>query len=289
LRGWRYALCLEVSAVSPALRLRIGLLLGLIALSAGPAVAQGPWQSLFGYSTSPRHYSYPGFSPYSLRSPFSGPFSPYRPRGEDDFEPAPRGIVYRTMCVRLCDGYYFPISSVVTRDGLGRDAEACSARCGAEARLFYHPGSSSDVADMVDLTGMAYSALPNAFRYRKALVEGCQCRPQPWSEAERARHRGYAEGQAQAAGPPRDAKVIAGGGSRLESYPPGPDIDQAPRSGGAGEAPSAPPSTDDSLLVARPQPITRQIEVSPAWLFPAPVRPGIPRSRYAWPDRQQEQ
>ena len=47
---------------------------------------------------------------------------------------------------------------------------------------------------MVDLTGMAYSTLPNAFKYRKTLVEGCRCRPQPWSEAELQRHRAYAQG-----------------------------------------------------------------------------------------------
>ena len=42
----------------------------------------------------------------------------------------------------------------------------------------------------------AYAALPNAFKYRKTLVEGCRCRPQPWSEAELQRHRGYAQRQA---------------------------------------------------------------------------------------------
>ena len=48
---------------------------------------------------------------------------------------------------------------------------------------------------MVDLTGLAYSALPNAFRYRKTLVPECRCRPQPWSEAELQRHRDYAAGK----------------------------------------------------------------------------------------------
>ena len=45
---------------------------------------------------------------------------------------------------------------------------------------------------MVDLTGRAYGSYPTAFKYRKTLVEGCGCRPQPWSETERARHRAYA-------------------------------------------------------------------------------------------------
>jgi hypothetical protein len=93
--------------------------------------------------------------------------------------------------VRLCDGYYFPISGAATHGSLARDADACAASCGAEARLFYHPKGDGDVDGMVDLTGMAYSSLPNAFKYRTGLVESCRCRPQPWSDAERQRHRGY--------------------------------------------------------------------------------------------------
>jgi hypothetical protein len=45
---------------------------------------------------------------------------------------------------------------------------------------------------MVDLSGRSYASLPNAFRYRKALVEGCSCKPAPWSVEEAARHQGYA-------------------------------------------------------------------------------------------------
>jgi hypothetical protein len=92
----------------------------------------------------------------------------------------------------MCDGYYFPISFSTMRSEFARDADKCAASCGSEARLFYHPNPGGDVEGMTDLTGMAYTALPNAFKYRKTLVDDCSCKPQPWSEAEQERHRSYA-------------------------------------------------------------------------------------------------
>jgi len=43
---------------------------------------------------------------------------------------------YRTMCVRLCDGYYFPISSSAPQRQLATDARLCESRCSSPARLF---------------------------------------------------------------------------------------------------------------------------------------------------------
>ena len=51
-------------------------------------------------------------------------------------------------------------------------AEGCKNLCPAsETKVFF--GSSIDSATSKD--GKAYSALPNAFRYRKELVSGCTC------------------------------------------------------------------------------------------------------------------
>jgi uncharacterized protein DUF2865 len=134
---------------------------------------------------------------YFRAGPFAGAFrsAPYgSPRGVDfpkafsspyaypGYRPDPAaptaGATYRTLCVRLCDGFYFPISYAVPASGLGRDAEQCRASCGPEARLFYHPSPGGSAENMVDLSGRAYSALPTAFTYRKTLVAGCSCRPQ---------------------------------------------------------------------------------------------------------------
>jgi hypothetical protein len=185
-----------VAGVSSTLRVVFAVFVAAFACRAAPAQAQ------FGYaSPPPRLYGYQAARPYREPFPWWGARS-IRPdsyeRDSDGGDPAP-ATTYRTLCVRLCDGFYFPISFATGGGGLSRDADRCSASCGAEARLFYYESPGGDVSSMVDLTGLAYSALPNAFRYRKTLVEGCQCRPQPWSEAEVQRHREYA-GAASAAG-----------------------------------------------------------------------------------------
>lgn len=100
---------------------------------------------------------------------------------------------YRTLCVRTCDGYYFPISTSTSRAGISRDAKICEQSCGAPARLFYQRGIGSDVAYAVDLQGKPYSSLENAFRYRKEFVKDCRCKPEPWSEAAKEEYEKRAE------------------------------------------------------------------------------------------------
>jgi hypothetical protein len=108
---------------------------------------------------------------------------------DDDGERRSRGGTYRTLCVRLCDGYYFPINFSVTRDRLALDAQACESRCGSQGRLFVHRNPGGSTEDMVDLSGRPYSRLPTAFLYRTKYVPSCTCQPQPWEAASQDRHR----------------------------------------------------------------------------------------------------
>jgi hypothetical protein len=125
----------------------------------------------------------------SARNPYRS-YGDDRPFGSDD-DDRPVGT-YRTVCVRLCDGYYFPVSFAVGSDRLGHDKEVCESRCGSQGRLFVHrnPGGSTD--DMQDLAGRAYRQLPTAFLYRTEYVASCTCQPQPWDQASLDRHRLYA-------------------------------------------------------------------------------------------------
>ena len=100
--------------------------------------------------------------------------------------------LYRTVFVRLCDGYYFPISFSTTRDRFAEDEQACVARCANEVRLFYHPSDTQDDRELIDRHGNAYADLANAFVYRTRYEPSCQCRPPPWSEEARQRHAMYA-------------------------------------------------------------------------------------------------
>jgi hypothetical protein len=142
---------------------------------------------------------------------------------------------YRTLCVRLCDGFYFPIGDGVRRERLYSDSRQCSQRCDGEARLFYYSTAGGSAETAVDLSGRRYADLPNAFRYRKALVDGCSCKPAPWSAQEAARHEGYA---AEAAAPPAEAPVYdnrrTAQASREASRDRGDYADAPPRTYGRG-------------------------------------------------------
>ncbi|PHP66588.1 hypothetical protein CSC94_12950 [Zhengella mangrovi] len=90
---------------------------------------------------------------------------------------------YRTLCVRTCDGYYFPMSFSTTPEFFGRDEEACQSMCpGTEVRLFAHRTLGEESEDMVSLTGEPYTALPTAFAYRDpkfSTPQGCTCNAAP--------------------------------------------------------------------------------------------------------------
>jgi hypothetical protein len=84
---------------------------------------------------------------------------------------------YRTVCVRLCDGYYFPISFSTLPNHFQRDADLCQSKCAAPAELFYYQNPGGSVEQMVAArTNEQYTALKTAFRYRKEYVPGCSCK-----------------------------------------------------------------------------------------------------------------
>lgn len=87
---------------------------------------------------------------------------------------------FRTLCVRTCDGYYFPISFAATRNDFDRDLKACEAMCpGTEVDLYYHSVPEQESEEMVSISGVPYTELPNAFLYRKIgykRPESCGCK-----------------------------------------------------------------------------------------------------------------
>lgn len=99
---------------------------------------------------------------------------------------------YRTYCVRLCDGYYWPISFSTTADRFDRDAAVCNSACGAPARLFVHGMPGGGPGTMVSLEGARYASLKTAFQFRTSYDAQCRCQPQPWEETATDRHRLFA-------------------------------------------------------------------------------------------------
>ncbi|MYZ47462.1 DUF2865 domain-containing protein [Propylenella binzhouense] len=83
---------------------------------------------------------------------------------------------YRTLCVRSCDGYYFPVSFATTREKFASDLETCQALCpGTRVDLYFHPNPGTDSEAMISLAGTPYSEMPNAFKYRRTFDKSCTC------------------------------------------------------------------------------------------------------------------
>jgi hypothetical protein len=84
---------------------------------------------------------------------------------------------YRTLCVRLCDGYYFPVSFSTLPSHFEQDENVCQSKCAAPAELYYHQNPGGNVDQMVSArTQEPYKSLKSAFRYRKEYVQGCSCK-----------------------------------------------------------------------------------------------------------------
>jgi Protein of unknown function (DUF2865) len=98
---------------------------------------------------------------------------------------APSGT-YRTVCVRSCDGGYFPISFATIPQRFPDDERTCKALCPAtEATLFTYRNPGEDINQAVSVSGQNYSSLPNAFRFRTEFNPSCSCKApgQTWADA----------------------------------------------------------------------------------------------------------
>jgi hypothetical protein len=98
----------------------------------------------------------------------------------------PPSGTYRTVCVRTCDGAYFPVSFATVPARFPDDEKTCMALCPAtEATLFSYRNPGEDMNQAVSANGQPYTALPNAFRFRQEFNPSCACKApgQTWSEA----------------------------------------------------------------------------------------------------------
>jgi hypothetical protein len=99
---------------------------------------------------------------------------------------------YRTMCVRMCDGYYWPLSFATTMDNFARDERTCSQSCSSTVALYYYRNPGGQAEDMVNLRGVPYKNLGTAFLHRTTYDPNCKCRPHPWEAEAAERHKSYA-------------------------------------------------------------------------------------------------
>src|SRR3954463_1984248 len=106
--------------------------------------------------------------------------------GPPPIDSGPQSGTFRTVCVRSCDGAYFPISFATVPARFPDDEKACKALCpAAEAPLYAYRNPGEDMNQAVSIRGQAYSSSPNAFRYRQEFNPSCACKAagQTWSDA----------------------------------------------------------------------------------------------------------
>jgi hypothetical protein len=135
-------------------------------VAAAPARPRGIFETLFGG----------GGGGGGITAPF----------GSGDVSPNDQSSTYRTICVRTCDGFYFPVSYSASPAKFRDDEQACQRMCPAsEVMLFTYRNPGEDVAQAVSPSGQPYSSLPNAFRYRQEFNSACSCRRpgESWADA----------------------------------------------------------------------------------------------------------
>src|SRR5271168_2356412 len=114
--------------------------------------------------------------------------------GNNNYSPVPPDAgapsgTYRTVCVRACDGGYFPISFATVPQRFADDEKTCKALCPAtEANLYAYRNPGEDMNQAVSVSGQTYASSPNAFKFRQEFNPSCACKAagQTWSDALKA-------------------------------------------------------------------------------------------------------
>ena len=122
-------------------------------------------------------------------------------------------VSYRTMCVRLCDGYYFPVSFSTLGSRFAEDEAKCKDQCAAPAELFVYRNPGEEIEQMVSLSGEPYNNLKNAWRHRKQYIKGCSCKPAEYSVHQIEISEQELRKQASAAGISSDRTARTGAGN----------------------------------------------------------------------------
>ena len=159
---------------------------------AAPAQPRGLFEQLFGVAAPPRpqasipqpEFSAPPPAPApALRQVALEPVrSPLADDGEEDGGARRGGS--RAVCVRTCDGGFFPVSYSARSRNLEALQELCTSLCPNAQVEVYTLSGGADIGEAVSKDGGDYSALPNAFKFQKSYDASCGCKPpgKTWAE-----------------------------------------------------------------------------------------------------------
>ena len=96
-------------------------------------------------------------------------------------EGSPRYGGSRVVCVRACDGFFFPLPSN-RREGA---EDMCQALCPSTQTLVYFMSGDGVIERAGNREGKPYTELPNAGKYKKSFDPACSCRKadESWATA----------------------------------------------------------------------------------------------------------
>lgn len=154
-----------------------------------PQVAQRPrergfFESLFGANEPTRQQqAYIPPQPDLTQIPLEPPKLKQQNSEDGQYRGAHSGNL--AVCVRSCDGGFFPISYAAFNKDPEDLALLCNALCPNAAVSVYSYSGASDIETAVSLEGEPYRSLPNAFRYRTTFDPSCSCKApnQTWVAA----------------------------------------------------------------------------------------------------------
>jgi hypothetical protein len=219
--------------------------------------AQGQFQGGFAQPRRPRNFLEDLFGPQTGGDQGYGEDYSGQEQVEDPYANLQTSNTIRTVCVRLSDGYYWPISYSTTRDYIPQDAQTCQAECpDQQVDLYFYDNPGQEPEQMIDAAGQAYTSLPKAFAYRKAFDLSNTCKPE----------QTVGEVTVDASGDGETRAMVSYGG---QSFPlPEPD----PRTKGVA---SVVPAAVASLDIPLPRPRPSATAATPAPSTPPTADPVI--------------
>jgi hypothetical protein len=89
------------------------------------------------------------------------------------------------ICVRQCDGGFFPVSYSARRANLEELDTLCKALCPNAEVALYTKSLWGELDSAVSRSGESYGDHPNALKFQKTRVPACGCKPpdKSWAEA----------------------------------------------------------------------------------------------------------
>ena len=145
--------------------------------SAAPQPQRGLFDQLFGGGQPRRAVNEPPpFQPQQLEQvPLERPVQSPLDDSEEETSSGSRGGS-RAVCVRKCDGGFFPVSYSARGRNLDGLADLCHALCpNADVGLFTLR-AGADIETAVSPDGEPYTELPNALKYQKTYDPTCSCK-----------------------------------------------------------------------------------------------------------------